>query len=78
MKILAVTCDTEKLEETLGWLKTEPGVYIVKVARLNEYLQNITHKPNWSIVLIRIMDEETETILRLKYPAGTFINSIES
>ena len=78
MKILAVTCDTDRLEETLGWLRTEPGVYIVKVAKLNEYLQNITYTPNWSIVLIRIMDEETETILRLKYPPGTFISSVES
>ena len=78
MKILAVTCDNKKLEETLGWLKTEPGVYIIKVASLNEYLQNITYTPTWSIVLIRIMDEETETILRLKYPPGTFISSIEA
>jgi hypothetical protein len=78
MKILAVTCDTEKVEETVAWLTEEPGVHIVKVEKLNEYLQNITYSPNWSIVLICIMDEETETILRLKYPAGTFITSVES
>lgn len=78
MKILAVTCDNDKVEETLAWLKAEPGVYIVKVAKLNEFLQNITYKPNWTMIMIRIMDEETEVILKLKYPPGTFISSIES
>ena len=77
MKILAVTCNTAHVADTLEWLKKEPGVYIVKVAQLSEYLQNIKYPPGDSIIMIRIMDKETELLLKLKYPPGIFIDSLE-
>jgi hypothetical protein len=78
MKIFAVTCNPVKLMDTLVKLKSEPGVYIVKVEKLSEFVTSLRYSSDESIIIFRIMDEETEVLLRLKYPPGTFIDCIEA
>ena len=78
MKLLAVICQEHDVDNTISWLKNETGVYVVKATALNEYLRNITYTPNSFMIIFRIMDQETELMLRLKYPVDTFLTVLES
>lgn len=75
MKIFAVICEVEDTDKTLEWITNESDIHLVKVEKFEESLKSVTYSSGWNIILIRIMDEEAEMMMKLKYPSGTFIGS---
>jgi len=73
MKFISTTCHVLDINHLVLKLK-EDGVEIVRtvVVKITDPITFHEVPTNQRIVIFRVMSEETETMLSLKYPAGTF------
>ena len=64
MKMMSCMCWIDELENTKSLLVNELGVTIFRVERKGSSIM--------LTVVFSVPDEETETMIKLKYPAGFF------
>lgn len=73
MKILCITCKEGNEKKNRALLQSH-GLSVYKIIQIMELDRqtNSLNKTGWIRILFTIMDEETEMLLKLKYPSGTF------
>ena len=68
MKLLSHTCPENKLDEAKQWLTKEVGLQIFRTHKIySPEFNDIEYQ-----IIVIVIDEDTESYLKLKYPPGTF------
>lgn len=72
MKFMSYTCFTFEESKVKQWLTEEVGVTIFKIIEQDEATVGPGKQTMWSKIIFYVPDAELETIIKLKYPSGTF------
>ena len=71
MRLYSVHCEFDKIEETKCWLESE-GLTIFKVVDVDEIIPGLGMQVTHAQIIVVVPDEETESMLMLKYPYKVF------